>query len=294
MQPLTVDEWIRGWVDPVMGLLTLATGEREEINGITLTSSDPDESPDTDAASADITGYLYGSGIHQRVQPAERRIRADGSSVAPLFLLDSAPPFAGLIQAWGTDLAEQTATTLYRLSLDPSLPTTVRYLLSVQALESLDARAREEIEAQDDASHRDARHSAVAALDALEAEVLPRDASRFIRDNLARRPYRSLSGRLNRIMSEVPDADKRRDSWTRLTEPLGAALEGLERPAAPLHERLASTRNVLSHGEVLESSLVSPATRILQSLLRGELLRRLGFGHDELAKAFDCMDRQHN
>lgn len=119
MEPLTVDQWIRGWVDPVVGLLTLATGEREEINSITLTSPDPDGPPGPDAASSRITGYLYGSGIYQREQPAERRTRSDGSPVAPLFLLDTAPPFAGPVQAWRTDIAEQTATTLYRLSTGP-------------------------------------------------------------------------------------------------------------------------------------------------------------------------------
>jgi ApeA N-terminal domain 1 len=288
--PLTVDEWARGWINPLVGLLTLATGAQEEINTVTFVAPEPSRN-ETGPVSAEIKAQLFGGGIHQRDQPAERRTRPDGAPLVPLFTLDDAPPLAALIRTWQTNLADETATSLYRLAIDPTLPTHVRYLLCAQAIEALDTTSHSTEEEADDAAHAERRAAAVSALDDVTGEYLDATTKRFIRVNLARRPYRSLAGRLHRLIGEVPSFELRTQDWTKRTEELAAELEKLGRVSNPLHERLASTRNALSHGATLPATAVGPATRILQTLVRGQLVARLGFVQDQLAVAYDRMTR---
>ncbi|MFN2506276.1 MAG: HEPN domain-containing protein, partial [Acidimicrobiales bacterium] len=286
--PLTVDEWIRSWIDPLIGLMTLATGEREEINRVTLVTPHPRRAEEP-RAYGDIRGELWGGGIHQRDQPAALRTRADGSLLIPLFTLDNAPPLAELLQTWRTTLAEQSATSLYRLAIDPTLPIQVRFLLCAQALEALDTTARVKKEEAEDTSHAKRRAAIVKAVKAVSNEHLDTSTKRFIHKHLARQPFRSLAQRLLRHLAQVPEHDARTDAWVKQTEPLAAELASLRRPSHPLHERLASTRNALSHGSVVSAEALQPAVRILESLLRGQLLIRLGLDERQLRTAFDRM-----
>lgn len=155
--PLGVDEWGRSWLDPLAALISLATGERERINTVTLSAPDPTPHHRVVDMTPEIKAQLWGGGIHQQDQAAERRTRPDGSPLLPLFTLSDAPPLAELVQRWRASVADQTAASLYRLAIDRTLPTQVRYLLNAQALESLDASAAAAAETAEDTDHVDRR-----------------------------------------------------------------------------------------------------------------------------------------
>ena len=290
--PLTVDEWVRGWIDPLLGLLGLATGERERINTITLAAPAARINERAGPVPAEITGHLFGGAIHQRDQPAERRTRPDGTPVVPLFTLDNAPPLATLVQTWQATLVDEAAPSLYRLAIDPTLPSHVRFLLCAQALEALDSGIHSTEEEAGDAAHAERRAVAVAAVKKLPNDCLDAATKHFISDNLSRPPYPSLASRLHRLITDVPDHKTRTAAWMEQTEALAAELDRAGRTVNPLHELLASARNALSHGATIPGNAVAPATRILQTLLRGQLLGRLRFAQDQLATAYDRMARE--
>jgi hypothetical protein len=289
-QPRTVDEWVKEWMNPLIGLLTLATGERERIASALFSAPDLTRATDDPRMSAEITGQLFGAGIHQQDTPAQRRTRPNGTPLVPLFTLTDAPPLADLIRTWGTGLGERTATTLYRLSMDPTLPPPVRYLLCAQALEALHTEDHAAQENAEDAAHTEDRTAALAGLAAVPDDVLDPSIRRFLKQNVRRRPLRSLARRLSQILATVPNRDTLVATWIGQTEPLVPYLAAHDCVTEPLHERLASIRNVLSHGSAtLPARQVHAATRILETLLRGQLLTSLGFNHSQLVNAYTRM-----
>ncbi len=158
----------------------------------------------------------------------------------------------------------------------------MRYLLNAQALESLDTGAAAAAELAEDELHADRRATVLETLGAMDDDLLDPVTLKFIREHLARRPYRSLGGRLIRLIRSVPLHETRASEWTRQTQTLGEELDAMGRTSAPLHERLASARNALSHGVALTPQAISPANRVLEALVRGQLLERLGFDEEQL------------
>lgn len=286
-QPLTVDEWAEEWVNPLLGLLTLATGEGERITSVHFSAPDPARAADSPSDRDEIRGQLFGAGIHQQDMPAERRTRSDGTPLVPLFTLGDSPPLADLVRTWRTGLGERTATALYRLSMDPTLPPAVRYLLCAQALESLDAEdhAAQE-DAENDAYDRE-RSAAMAELMAVPDSVLDPSIKKFLKKNVRREPLRSLANRLHHILAAIPNREILVATWTERTNPLVPNLVALNYRTEPLPERLGSIRNILSHGSAtLSGGPVHAATRILETLLRGQLLISLGFNREQLVNAY--------
>lgn len=290
-EPQLVDHWIHGWVDPLLALTTVATGEREEIDAILVSTPDTDAVGNDSSVELQISAQLFGKGIHQREQVAKRRVRSDGTPLVPLFLLSEAPPLATLIQTWKSTLADETATTLYRLALDPSLPPQVRYLLCAQAIEGLDSSSRAQSENSENERFASKRKRAVTALRSVTDERLDETTLRFVRDNLPRWPHRPLAGRLARLIEVIPDQEEYVASWAKMTSALGDHLSALGRPSGTLPDRLASTRNALSHGVSLPHSALRSGVSILEALLRGQLLTKLGFSADQLSTAYRRMTR---
>jgi len=288
--PLTVDAWLRDWINPLVGVLSLATGEREEINTVFLTAPDPNRE-EASPIPGRLTGQLFGAGVHQRDQIAERRTRRDGTPLVPVFTLEQAPPLAELIRTWLKNLADQAAAALYRLALDSSLPPSVRFLLCAQAVEALDSSNRAIEEKSEFDAHVEQRKAALRATGKIADEHLDSATKQFITKNLMRSPYRPLASRLQRMVSALPDPETLAANWLKKTETLGSHLESQDRTSYPLHERLASTRNVLSHGDSIPASAIVPAIHILETLLRGQLLSRLGFVGEALETAYQRMTR---
>jgi ApeA N-terminal domain 1 len=244
---------------------------------------------------AEIKGQLFGAGIHQQDMPAERRTRPNGTPLVPLFTLADAPSLADLIRTWRSSLGERTATALYRLSMDPTLPPPVRYLLCAQALESLHAEDHAEQEESEDEAYDRERIAASAALTAIPDNVLDPSIKRFLKRNVRRKPLRSLASRLHHILGTIPDYDALVGTWTERTQPLVPHLASLDYRTEPLAERLGSIRNVLSHGSVtLPDRPVHAASQILETLLRGKLLMSLGFNNQQLVNAYTGMTNAAN
>lgn len=288
--PLSVDAWLRDWINPLVGVIALATGEREEINTVFMSAPDPNRR-EASPIPARLKGQLFGAGVHQRDQIAERRPRRDGTPLIPVFTLEQAPPLAVMIRTWLEQLADQAASALYNLALDTSLPPSVRFLLCVQAVEALDSSDNAVDERKDDDVHREQRKSALRAINQIAEENLDPLTKRFATENLMRRPHRPLSGRLQRIASALPDHQSTVADWLKKTDTLGRFLESQNRTSHPLQERLASTRNALSHGDSIPASALTPAIHILETLLRGQLLGRLGFAGEHLETAYQRMTR---
>lgn len=284
---MTIDNWFEGWVSPLADLLTLASGEWEHLRTVTVSRSDADSGS---KPGREILGQVFASGIHQDDGPAARRIRKDGLPVVPLFTLDAAPPLAELIGSWRENLAELTAGTLYRLSLNRALPVRVRYLLLAEGLEGLHTALHAESESEQDERHKEARQHALDDLALVPVASLSPTTRTFIKKNLAKKPFRSLPNRLRDMVKALPSADDRVEVWMKQTERLAAELPRTKRSS--LHDRLGEARNVLAHGGDLEPSLLRPAAAILGVLLRGQLLNNLGFSNDHLRIAYDRMVKE--
>jgi hypothetical protein len=111
-----------------------------------------------------------------------------------------------------------------------------------------------------------------------------------LKKNLPRKPYRSLASRLHHILASIPNHDALVPTWIDRTAPLVPDLVALDCRIEPLHERLASIRNVLSHGSAtLPPRHVHAATVIVETLLRGQLLSSLGFNRTQLSSAYTHM-----
>lgn len=288
--PLTVDEWIDGWLNPMLGLLTLATGEQESVLWAHLSIVDPDPGIADLPVAPEITATLWGSGIHQDRRPASLRTHRDGSSLQPAFLLSEAPPLAEMVARWRSSLADTASAGLYRLALDAGLPLQVRFLMCAQALEGLDAHDQMAAEALDDKAYLAARKNAVAEVASAEKQgCLSNTSRKFVKRYLPKAPPRSLASRLSRVIGSAQVSDERKVSWLALTEPLMDELRASGRQANSLEERLAAARNSLSHGDTLAPEALRPAVRILEILLRGQLLQRLGFDSEQLGKSYERM-----
>ena len=125
-------------------------------------------------------------------------------------------------------------------------------------------------------------------------EHLGPSAKRFIRKHLSTRPARSLSSRLARMVKDVPNYEVRSVLWARETEALVGELTRSGRAVGDvrrLPDRLASARNALAHGDAISDVMLAPACRILQMMLRGQLLTRLDFTDNQLAIAYERMAR---
>jgi hypothetical protein len=174
--------------------------------------------------------------------------------------------------------------------MNPTLPTPVRYLLRAQALESLHAEDHAAQEKAEDEDYERESVAAIAALTAVPDSVLDPRVKRFLRKNLHRHPRRSLANRLHLILATIPDPDAQVVAWTQQTEALVPHLTARSYRTETLAERLGSIRNVLSHGSAtLPDRPVHAAARILETLLRGQLLTSLGFNDEQLVNAYARM-----
>lgn len=282
---ITIEGWFQDWVRPFANLLALASGEPEHLRTVTVRAGL--DSNSESRPGREISGGVFGSGIHQDDGPAARRVRKDGLPAVPLFTLDAAPPLAELIVSWRENVAELTAGTLYRLSLNQALPIRVRYLLLTEALEGLHAALHAKSEGEQEERHRQLRKETIDSLNLVPVDSLSGSARAFIKKNLPKKPFRSLPGRLQEMIKTLPGADERLDAWMRQTERLAAELPRSKRSS--LHDRLGEARNILAHGGDLKPSSLQPGVLVLGSLLRGQLLNNLGFNVDHLKVAYDRM-----
>jgi hypothetical protein len=283
---MTIDEWVERWVQPMVHLVSLSTGRTETLKWLmvrNLTEAEAERD-----RHAQITGQVFGAGIDQEVLRAQRITDSRGRPVLPLFTLAEAPELGELIPRW-RDLAENhPELVLQRLASNPDLPVVARFLLTMQALESVHATENRIAEQEEQARYREERGKVLKVLQSITE--LDGDTFKFLNKNLAKDPFRSLAGRIRALIRKVPDKKRRVDDWLKRTDDLGAALAADGRKAGDFAERLSQARNVLSHGGVLPTGALAPAVNIAGALLRCELLFLLAFSSEQTGKAYDRLE----
>lgn len=228
-----------------------------------------------------MRGVLFGSGIGQNPKAAERQLDSQGDDIEPLFTLDESPPLATLIATWRAVSQELPALPLLRLSQEPALHPSARFLLLAHAAEALHARTVEH-EDRNEYEQRKLRFKEV--LGAIKEAELTNE-HRFLRDTAEpRRPY-PLSRRLRELLTTCSLAAQL-DVWERHTADLDSLLRGLDIVPTDLADRLASARNVASHGVAhLPVEVIRPAAALLDLMVRVGILKLLGFTNPQLENA---------
>jgi hypothetical protein len=281
IDPLPVRDWIERWIDPLSAVLLLLTGIPEHIGPVTLYEEWP--SKDQVARTA---AKLWGPGVYQEPSSPEDAVRR---SREPLARLGDGPSLAQMVALWRDGPLPQSIPELFRAGLSADLPITPRFLALVQGLESLDGHLHRTDEQAADATYGEKRRVAREAVGQLADEVLDPGHRRFIRKAIPTRSTVSLAERLRRSVREVAAEDLIAE-WN---HQLGGLREEVRQPRTrpDLSEVLAATRNRLAHGARVNSENVASALPVLELILRGQLLRQLGFSDAQVSLALGRVNR---
>jgi hypothetical protein len=279
--------WITNWIDPLLSLLSVATGQREQATRIIFACG----RKDGDKSSPNpIEAQLFRSSLSQTDEPAARRFRPSGALVESIFLLSHAPPLATMLAEWRS-LRGEAAVQLFNIARDRELPASVRFLLCMQALESLNTSQNAEKETVEDAQYADRRTVALSQLAGVPSEQVDPTTRKFIKTNVPKKPARSLADRIKSMIEVCGVAEDRQGAWKQSTQELVKILSKLGYPATTLHDRLASLRNVISHGRVhIAQHRIEPAAQVADALLRAEFVRCLRFDQSQIEFALAQMN----
>jgi len=283
--PLSVDEWIDGWVMPLLRVASLATRQPQRLAWITVHSSDPDAGGVERRSGP--SGIVFGTGISQAPYQASFPEEFREHETRPLFTLASLPvPLQDLIVRWrGLEDGRNPFVELYTQALMQSdLPQRARYLYLLQALEALHGHENQRQDARSQAGYAAKRESALADLAAVAevgelAEHPVRErlltATRFIKRNLMKRQPDSLDRRIDVLIKQLPEA-----VCDQLHTPEMATIESdlVEDGQTTLPNQFRVLRNWLSHGvRNYPPRELRPWVRAAEILCRAHALRLLGF-----------------
>lgn len=274
-EPLSVDNWITDWVEPLRDLATILLRGPQTLSWCRFDHrTGSGVPPDGDT----ISGQLFAAGITQ--QPYEAR-RPPWPHEAPTPLLTFATSDLSpltLVQRWRElDVPDNVFVRLYRLVISqPELPQRARVLFLVQALESLHTRENEEAQQQAEDAHRRTREQVLEHLKA--AEIVKADLD-FIKEFLSKQPFTSLDSRLRDLIEVLPDDEKA--SLESLREsPLGRALADSNHTTP--ESWLRRLRNDLSHGNRHPTDdELAPWADAAEVLCRHQMMRLLQSTHED-------------
>lgn len=265
--PLTLDEWITRWVQPLVDVVSLACREPQRLAWLTVHNG---------TGKNEVSGVVFGGGIAQAPFQAGYDDEWRRQGRRPIFTLTSLPnAFPVVLRRW-RNLASgaNPFLSLYTLVLrDRELPLRARYLYLVQALEALHAH---ENRAAEDRAQKRFSIAREKLLEQLAREGSDAGLIRFLRDNWSSRKLTSLAGRLSDLMKGLPPEVQRR-----LEQPEMAAIAKelkAAHQATVLHEQLARLRNDLSHGQRnYPDHELDPWVKALDLICQAHLMRLLGF-----------------
>jgi hypothetical protein len=274
-RPLTLDEWIARWVQPLIDVVSLACGEPQRLAWLTVRSG---------ADREETSGVVFGGGIAQEPYQAGYDDEWRRAGLRPLFTLASLPgQLPTLLRRWrNLQGADDPFVALYRLVLlDPELPPRAQYLYLVQALEALHGHEKQVTE---DRAQRRFTRDRKKLLREVEQLGMGSDRLRFLRNNWSERRRISLASRLSDLVKSVPPGVR---SFLKRPEMAAIAKElATEHGVTVLHEQLATLRNDLSHGRRSYADAdLKPWVECLDVLCRARLLRLLGFGDPAIERA---------
>jgi hypothetical protein len=235
--PLTLDDWVTRWLQPLVDVASLASGDPQRLAWLTVHSGTGRE---------ETSGVVFGGGIAQAPYQAGYDDEWRRSGRRPLFTFTTLPvPLPVLLRRWRRlGSGDSPFVALYRLALlDPDLPLRARYLYLIQALEALhgyENRAKEDKAQRSFAANR---KKVIAEIEGLGAD--PSRVS-FLKDNWSTRKQISLASRLSDLVKRLPAPVQgylKRPEMAPIAEELRT-----QDKATVLHEQLGVLRNDLSHG----------------------------------------------
>jgi hypothetical protein len=273
--PLTLDEWVTRWLQPLVDVASLASGDPQRLAWLTVHSGTGRE---------ETSGVVFGGGIAQAPYRAGYDDEWRRSGRRPLFTFATLPvQLPVLLRRWRRlGSGESPFVALYRLALlDPDLPLRARYLYLIQALEALHGH---ENRAKEEKAQR--RFAADREQYIVEIERLGVDPSRvkFLKANWSNRKQISLASRLSDLVKRLPAPVR-----GRLQQPEMASIASelqTEHQATVLHEQLGVLRNDLSHGRrSYPDADLRPWVECVDLICRAHLLRLLGFNDAAIVAA---------
>jgi ApeA N-terminal domain 1 len=281
LEPLTVDDWIRQWVTPLLRVASLATLRPQRLSWLTVHTAAADSDPDDRAHH--VTGVVFGGGIQQVPYQAEYRAEWHDPERHPLFTLAGLPVgLPVLLRGWrDLERGENPFIELYGLALrQEALPQRARFLYLVQALEALHAAENRARDAKADADFAVSRTAAMADLAAAD---LPPQTVKFMKKYVSAKRPDSLDSRLTALIGQLP-------------EPVGESLRHLDMGAiqadlviggaSTLPAQLRVLRNNLSHGtRNYRDRELLPWVAAVEMICRAQALRLLGFDTDGIVRA---------
>jgi ApeA N-terminal domain 1 len=279
--PLTVDEWVKLWITPLLRVASLATRGAQRLSWLRVEAPVPER---PEAMGAQLSGAVFGGGIDQAPYQAEYRPEEwQDPDRRPLFTLAGLPlSLVDILRQW-RDLAQGQNPFLELYSqamLHTDLPLRARYLYLIQALEGLHAY---EHRAEEEDSQRRFEVKRTAALEALTSSEVDPETIRFIKQKWSKRMADSLDRRISELVSELPEPVGK---TLARPEMCGLAAELATRGATTLGSQLRVLRNDLSHGgRNYDSVTLRPWVQTAETLCRGHALRLLGFRPQDIEAA---------
>ena len=274
---LPIEAWMNRWIEPLRSVVSISTGRQERVGVVRVR---------TTRGVQPANAVLFGPGIHQEYWEAERLADGAGNPLIPLFDLENSPPLAQLLGRWADLSTDGPAHALLRLSQDVELPTSARFLLLMQAAESL----HRGISAEEDKEYN-TRKEELRRIRSLLAQAGHARESKFVKNYVeARRAY-SLESRLRALLKES-ELESVVPLWADRLRDLEEELSAVGQVGTDLPGRLAQARNAISHGtsRVSANALRDP-TRLLELLVRVTVLSRLGFDLSQSMKRVEFLSK---
>jgi hypothetical protein len=264
--PLSIDEWVENWIEPIRRIVCLATGRRERITYCSVSVED------SEVPTGRREAQVYGSMMHQRpyasdyseilgVRPAFR-LRPDNLSLLTLARgwQASASRHHPLLETYGSTM------------VTPEQHPRSRYLLLIQALEGHHGHensARRGLQIERHAAKRSLFLSAVQY-------SLFKEARKFLEKYVAKEPFAGLDNCLRELFKMLP---------VDITPVLAATpiivdvMANHEKRPQDVANALRVIRNDLSHGNrSYPDWQIKAAANLLERVARAHMLRLLGGG----------------
>jgi len=234
--PLTVDEWVSGWIMPLLGIAALATRRPQRLSWLTV---------HTGPRRMDTSGVVFGGNIDQAPYQAEYREEWREPDLWPIFTLATLPVgLPVLLRRWrGLEASENPFAQLYQLTLNqPDLPQRARFLYLIQALEALHGHENREKDARDQRAFAEQRQE---ILDEAGTLGFHPASLKFLKKNWGNRRLDSLDRRLADLLTWLPASVRHRVETSDMTT---IATTLVDEGATTLPAQLRTLRNHLSHG----------------------------------------------
>lgn len=281
-----IDEWLAGYVNPLVSLLTLATRKPQTISWVRFRH--PPKTVEGGRRQWPVDAQLFGSGISQTPYVSEDAAEWRRSETRPIFnLASSGLPLPEMLRAWrGLEDGENPFVELYRLAMfQRDLPQRAQFLYLVQALEALHSYEHRRKDTADAATYKRRRDETITRLVTAGVEA---DDLKFLKSAWSSRPRDDLARRLRSLVRHTGLPTKSRQ----VVDGLSATDIYAELRERNVESAIRRIRNDLAHGNRNYADRgLRPWTEVLDALCRAHLLRLLSCPPSVMEAAFSLPER---